>query len=381
MSFTVTAPTLNEQLQLQIKSGRPIVGLVATKNPVEALKGTVKSLFDGGACAVLVVNDGSDDPISLTVLKEVEQLGAHVLNLPENVGKSTALRAGFSALPLDKRIIIAQTDDDTLAGDLRISASMIMKGKTDIVDIRVETFEGQNLIGLIQQLDYWLINATIKRVQDLLRSRLWLSGASVMYTYEAAKVLLMEPCFTQTEDTEGRFRAIGAGLKVRYCSNRDAEFKTMVPETLGAVRSQWQRWALGNGQVLKLHGFGGGSKRVAFVNLASWVNMFVSPIIQFFAGTWIKFLPWAPYIPGTALMSHMFFGGFFMMLLWIAIFGVIVGLVGAIALRRFVLLGVGVFIPLLSLWWTFHALEGLVAARKQPEARNLTWISPERMVA
>lgn len=360
---------------------RPIVGLVAAKNPVSALVTTVGSLFAGGASTVVVVNDGSDSSESLTVFDEAENQGAKVIHLPANVGKSNALRAGFTWLTenMDQSFLIAQVDDDTFAGDLSVPAQMIADGKADIVDIRVETFDGKNLVGLAQQLDYWLINATIKRGQDWLRARLWLSGASVMYTSEAAEVMLMQHSVTQTEDTEGRFRAIGAGLKVRYCSSTKAQFKTMVPETARGVAHQWQRWAIGNGQVIGVHGLGGGNPRIALVNLLSWIIMIASPLTQFFVADWLR-VPWS--IPGLDSINQLHMGlltPLLLALIWMGIFGIFVGVIGAIKLRRVSLVLVGWVIPLMSLLWTVNALVGVALAVKNPRPKSLTWTPPKRM--
>ena len=205
---------------------------------------------------------------------------------------------------------------------------MITDGKADIVDIRVETFNGTNLISNVQQLQYWLTNAVIKRIQDGLRARLWISGASVMYTSKAAQVLLVPPSFTRTEDTEGRFRAIGAGLKLRYCSSPAAQFKMMVPETMSGLRHQWKRWALGNGQVLGIHGFGGGNLRIALVNILSWVIMLTAPILQFFVHDWM-IVPWAAYVPGGSTFETPYVGTPLSVLMWMVAFGLVVGFVGA----------------------------------------------------
>lgn len=363
---------------------RPIVGLVSTKNPTLALVGTVTSLLNGGASRVLVIDDGSDNPECSDFFRLAEEVGAVVLHMPENVGKSSALRAGYLSLPDDPRIIIVQTDDDTLAGDLRVPAAMIERGQADIIDIRIETFDGRNLIGLVQQLDYWLINAFIKRFQDWLRARLWVSGASMMYTYDAAEVMLLPEARTQTEDTEGRYRAIAAGLRLRFCASPKAQFKTMVPESRHQLHRQWKRWATGNGQIIKLHGFGGGSRWIATISILSWVEMLTSPVAQFFTGNLFRrFIP-SIQVPGQAVVmktlgpvgSDLLTG-----LLWMGIFGAVVGVIGAIQLRRPALLLVGFFIPILSLLWTAVAIEGLIIAQKHPDAKgSLSWEPPTRMV-
>ena len=63
----------------------PLIGLIASKNPVNALIATVKSLFNSGATRVVVVDDGSDDEDAKKVFDQVEALGAEVIHLAKMV--------------------------------------------------------------------------------------------------------------------------------------------------------------------------------------------------------------------------------------------------------------------------------------------------------
>ena len=267
-----------------------ITGLIASKNPVPALLKTVESIFLGGATQIIVVDDGSDNPASKAVFDQVQAIGAHVIHLPENVGKAAALRVGFQAVPLNS--LIVQTDDDTLASDLSIPREILVSGKADIVDIRVETNHTKSIIGLIQELDYWMMNAFVKRLQDLFRARLWMSGASVMYTFRAGQELLLQPSYTMTEDTEGLFRARMKGYNIRYCSKRESQFTTMVPEDWRGLRKQWKRWATGNGQVIGLYGLGGGISRVTLMNFFAWVTLAILPAPLFIIYGFTSTMKW-----------------------------------------------------------------------------------------
>jgi cellulose synthase/poly-beta-1,6-N-acetylglucosamine synthase-like glycosyltransferase len=332
-----------------------IVGLIASKNASPALIGTVASLFAGGAERVVVIDDGSDSPDSAAVFDQAEAAGALVIHLPENAGKAAALRVGFGEVA--EGSLIVQVDDDTLAGDLSGPAQMILDGKADIVDIRVETTKTGTFIGWVQELNYWMTNAFVKRLQDVFKVRLWMSGASVMYTYEVAKVLLLEPARTMTEDTEGLYRARSKGFDMRYCSKKASTFTTMVPETVLGLRRQWQRWATGSGQVMGIYGLGGGLKKIAIANCISWINLLVIPI---------------PFLMLFGVESA---------LLWMLGFGAMWGIAGSIFLKRARLVLVGVFLPLMSVAWAIHAVEGLYRARSastSPEAGCLTWESPVR---
>lgn len=327
--------------------------MIASKNPVAALEATVSSLFKGGASRVVVVDDGSDDPESLAVFNNVEKLGAVVIRLEQNVGKARALRAGFWILP--EKCIIVQTDDDTLAGDLAGPALMLREGKADIIDVRVETTRTHSVLGLMQELDYWVINAFSKRLQNFLEARLWMSGASVMYSYEAGKVLILELSHSITEDTEGMYRARTRGYFMRYYSKHDAQFITMVPEDFRALCKQWRRWATGNGQVIGVYGLGGGSFRVAAVNAVSWLDSLMPIPIA------IRY-------------------GFVSSLLWALGAGAFIGIVGAVRLKRAPLALVGVLLPFMSLLWTVISIQGLFLAYRLSKSgeTQYTWVSPKR---
>jgi cellulose synthase/poly-beta-1,6-N-acetylglucosamine synthase-like glycosyltransferase len=333
----------------------PLVGLIASKNPVAALEVTVQSLFQGGCESVYVVDDGSDDPESLAVFDRAEAAGATVIHLERNMGKSKALKRAFKSIPA--KSIIVQTDDDTLAGDLSGPAKMIRENKADIVDIRVETIRTNSVIGIIQELDYWLINAVTKRVQDILRARLWMSGASVMYSHAAGKELLLKPAHSMTEDTEGLFRARSKGFRVRYYAKHDAQFLTMVPEDFVGLHKQWKRWSTGNGQVMRMYGLGAGDFRIAAINAVSWFNLLLLPVL---------------------VVAHF---GLISTGLWEYGWGILMGILGAIRLKRPRLALVGMFIPYISILWAIYGFYGLVLSSlmaRSGKETSLTWVSPKR---
>lgn len=333
----------------------PIVALIASKNPVAALEVTVASLFKGGASRVIVVDDGSDSLDAADVFAAIKKQGAEVVHLPKNVGKAQALKQGFRQIPT--RSIIVQTDDDTIAGDLRGPAEMLRSRKADIVDIRIETIRSSSVLAVAQEMSYWLMNAIAKRIQDYARARLWMSGASVMYNHKAGKELILGRSHTITEDTEGLFRARAKGHKVRYYDRKDAQFLTMVPEDFRGLRKQWQRWAMGNGQVIGLYGLGAGNVRIFAVNLIAWIDLLVWPVV--------------PYIYHGVLVT----------LAWTFGSGVILGILCAAKLKSWRIALVGVLFPLLSALWAYHALEGLVRAyvhARSGKQMSLTWVSPKR---
>jgi cellulose synthase/poly-beta-1,6-N-acetylglucosamine synthase-like glycosyltransferase len=304
---------------------------------------------------VIIVDDGSDDRDAKRIFKAVEKIGGEVIHLDRNVGKAKALREGFKTIPTHS--IIIQADDDAICGDLQRPAEFIRSRKADIVDIRIEAARTKTLVGQAQEISYWLMNAVAKRVQDILRARLWLSGCSLMYSHAAGKELIMRKAYTMTEDTEGLFRARKKGLTVRYCANKKSAFVTMVPEDFMSVRKQWQRWTIGNAQVMSMYGLGGGNPRIAIVNVLAWLYLLVLPVL--------------PFVYDGSLMT----------LIWWFVNGIVIGIVAAIRLKRAYLIVVGIVFPLVGLIWTYHALEGFwLAYRRARRGGNvsLAWISPKR---
>jgi len=340
-------------------SNAPIVGLIASRNATPALEKTVASLLNAGADKVIVVDDGSDTTLAREVFDRIEATHGsrvRVIHLLVNGGKAAALRVGFAEISPNS--IIMQTDDDTLAGiDLRAPARWIIEGRADIIDVRVEVIPTGSLIGWAQELDYWAINTIVKRLQNWIRARTWMSGASVMYSYAAGKELILPQAHSMTEDTEGLFRAHGKGFRVRFYASKATQFYTMVPETLPDIRKQWKRWATGNAQVLARHGLGSKRPHVVFSNVMSWLQtLMFTPII-------------------TAVLS-----GVLPTLEWMFASGVIIGIIGAIARRRWPLALMGWTLPIATTIWAYHAVEGIFLAwqRSRSGETSLTWTPPER---
>lgn len=330
----------------------PLVGLVATKNPTPALRATTRSLLKGGCDRVVIINDGSDELSSTLVLRKIQRWRrVEVINLKKNVGKSEALRVGYRSL--EKRCIIVQTDDDTIAGNLRIPKQLVLDRKADIVDIRIEVTASDTLIGTAQEIGYWLLNAIVKKIQSLLQARTWLSGASIMYSYQAGRPILMEKSSSMTEDTEGLYRALAKGFRVKYCSKTKAQFSTMSPQSVHDLYKQWRRWSIGNGQLIGKYRQAG--FRATMMNLITWVSM-IAPI-------------------PTVILN-----GAYETILWTFAGSIVSGVLCAVWLRRpLVVLGSFV-LPFLAMMWCGQSFAGLYLAYKLRGKKEMTWVSPKRMV-
>lgn len=144
-------------------------------------------------------------------------------------------------------------------------------------------------------------------------------------------------------------------MRVRFCSRKKAQFITMVPEEYKSLRRQWKRWSQGNGQVIGLYGLGGRLRRVTLMNIFAWVALIIFPILA------------------------IIISGFIQTLEWLLGFSLVISIIGAISLRRFAVIFVFWLLPVISIVWIFHAIEGLAKASKEPMSpKHLTWVSPKR---
>jgi hypothetical protein len=64
---------------------------------------------------------------------------------------------------------------------------------------------------------------------------------------------------------------------------------------------------------------------------------------------------------------------------WLLGFSLVIAIIGAISLRRLAVILVFWLLPIISVAWIFHAVEGLLKAAKEPMTKkHLTWESPKR---
>ncbi|THD04123.1 glycosyl transferase family 2 [Panacagrimonas perspica] len=231
----------------------PITVLVAAYNEEACIEDTLASLarqkYDS-AVHILVIDDGSTDATRARVQRYVEardypeHFAVELIGMPQNGGKARALNAGLARAAHD--LVLTVDADTTLFRDAL--ANLVVNqlqsppntaataGTVLVRNSRV------NFITRLQEWDYFLGIAVVKRIQSLFQGTLVAQGAFSIYRKEA---LLAQGGWQETvgEDIVLTWAMLEDGYRVGYAEN--AFVFTNVPETYGAYYRQRKRWSRG----------------------------------------------------------------------------------------------------------------------------------------
>jgi biofilm PGA synthesis N-glycosyltransferase PgaC len=231
----------------------PITVLIAAYNEEEIIADSLASFFRqhyAAALEILVIDDGSKDRtaeivrgiIASTTLPGNQSL--RLIQMPKNGGKARALNAGLAE---SKHDLIITVDADTLlfkdaltnlvVNQLQSPPNTAATAGTVLVrNSRV------NLITRLQEWDYFVGIAVVKRIQSLLQGTMVAQGALSIYRKDA---LLEVGGWQDTvgEDIVLTWALSEAGYRVGYAEN--AFVFTNVPETYGDFYRQRKRWSRG----------------------------------------------------------------------------------------------------------------------------------------
>jgi poly-beta-1,6-N-acetyl-D-glucosamine synthase len=231
----------------------PITVLIAAYNEEDCILETLQSFerqYYPAPVEIIVIDDGSKDRTRELVADYVEkrpvdtQRSVRLLRMLSNGGKARALNAGLSEA---QHRYIVTVDADTLlyrdalfkllANQLTSPAHTAATAGTVLV-----RNSRKNLITSLQEWDYFIGIAVVKRVQSLLQGTLVAQGAFSVYRRE---VLEEVGGWAETvgEDIVLTWAIIERGYRVGYAEN--AFVFTNVPETYGAFYRQRKRWSRG----------------------------------------------------------------------------------------------------------------------------------------
>jgi poly-beta-1,6-N-acetyl-D-glucosamine synthase len=239
----------------------PISVLIAAYNEEAFIRETLESVLIQkypGEVEVIVIDDGSTDNTA-RVVREVmtRSAGASSFRLRlvcqgRNGGKATALNAGLQEA---RHQLILTIDADTFM--FRDSLARIV---TNLVDGPANTAavagtvlvrnSRTNLLTRLQEWDYFLGIAVVKRIQSLFQGTLVAQGAFSIYRREVLERL---GGWSQTvgEDIVLTWGFHELGYRVAYAEN--AFVFTNVPESYQQFFRQRQRWARGLIEAIKRH--------------------------------------------------------------------------------------------------------------------------------
>ncbi len=227
--------------------------LIAAYNEESCIKDSLVWFFlqhYAAAVEILVIDDGSTDR-TRDIVREV--IATHTLppnqslrliQMPKNGGKARALNAGLAEATHD---LVITVDADTL---------LFKDALTNLVMNQIQSPPNTaatagtvlvrnsrlNLITKLQEWDYFVGIAVVKRIQSLLQGTMVAQGAFSIYRKD---VLLEVGGWQDTvgEDIVLTWALSEAGYRVGYAEN--AFVFTNVPESYGEFYRQRKRWSRG----------------------------------------------------------------------------------------------------------------------------------------
>lgn len=255
-AFMVSGLLLDRQpASRHICANIPVTILVACYNEEKSIANTLKYISMQkyeGKIYVIVIDNNSKDRTSETALQAGKELNLDIKVLFEpKPGKNFALNA---AIDYVKTKYVMTLDADTLLHNMAIQniVSRILIAPDDVCAVAgavlVRNGRG-NLITKIQEWDYFLGIASIKRLQGLFQGTLVAQGAFSLYETEAVKLIGGWPDAIG-EDIVLTWKLLRNKRRV-YFEPLAVAF-TDVPESAKHFYRQRSRWARGMIEALKV---------------------------------------------------------------------------------------------------------------------------------
>ncbi|MCX7832301.1 MAG: glycosyltransferase family 2 protein, partial [Actinobacteria bacterium] len=256
VSFTTISLLLDRQPPLKVcNPNEPVTILIAARNEEEKISDTLKYIKNqdyDGEISVILVDNGSTDNTAKVAEKAAEKLGLKLKVIKEpKPGKANALNAGLKYIDTE---YFATVDADTLLHKLAIKniVSRILSAPPDCCAVAGHVLvrnSRKNLMTRLQEWDYFIGIASIKRMQGLYQGTLVAQGAFSLYKTQKVKEVGGWPDMIG-EDIVLTWKLFEKGCRV-YFEPLAVAF-TEVPEKLKAFQRQRSRWARGMIEGLKI---------------------------------------------------------------------------------------------------------------------------------
>ncbi|HEX4869882.1 MAG TPA: glycosyltransferase [Moraxellaceae bacterium] len=235
--------------------------LIAAFNEEDSIRETLESLTRQryeGEVQVIVIDDGSTDGTAAIVRAALQELPwpphfhAELLQMPHNGGKARALTAGLDQTRHD---LVITLDADTMVfrdALTRIVCNQLSSPPNTAATAGTVLVRNsrRNLLTRLQEWDYFLGIAVVKRVQSLLQGTLVAQGAFSLFRRDVLRAVGGWP-ETVGEDIVLTWAILERGYRVGYAE--DAFVFTNVPHTLGSYFRQRKRWSRGLIEAFKRH--------------------------------------------------------------------------------------------------------------------------------
>lgn len=234
----------------------PITILVAAYNEQDSIVGTLESIERqgyGGTIRTIVINDGSRDDTARLVKECMSKYSwLTLLDLEQNVGKRGALNRGLELVDTDLTITI-DGDSYLYSGALQNLVERYLSDPPNTAAVAGAVLvrnSRKNWVTRIQEWDYFLGIAAVKRIQSLYHGTLVAQGAFSLYRTSVLRECGGWP-HSVGEDIVLSWDILRRDYRIGFCE--DAYLFTNVPERLGVFIKQRQRWSRGLVEAFKAH--------------------------------------------------------------------------------------------------------------------------------
>lgn len=235
--------------------------LIAAYDEEDSIRETLESLTRQryeGEVQVIVIDDGSTDRTADIVRAARQDLpwpphfSLELLQMPRNGGKAKALTAG---LDLTRHDLVITLDADTMVfrdALTRIVCNQLASPSNTAATAGTVLVRNsrRNLLTRLQEWDYFLGIAVVKRVQSLLQGTLVAQGAFSLFRRDVLRAVGGWP-ETVGEDIVLTWAILQRGYRVGYAE--DAFVFTNVPDSVGSYFRQRKRWSRGLIEAFKRH--------------------------------------------------------------------------------------------------------------------------------
>lgn len=289
VSFTTISLILDRQPPFKVcDPDVPVTLLIAARNEEKNIGKCLQYIARQnyrGKIKVILANNGSTDRTVEVARKTAYELGIDLKIVhEEKPGKAKALNTGLTHIDTE---LFATLDADTLLHRLAIKhiVARILSAPQDVCAVagHVLVRNGRNsLMARLQEWDYFIGIASIKRMQGLYQGTLVAQGAFSLYRTERVRQAGGWPD-TIGEDIVLTWRLFEQGCRV-YFEPLAVAF-TEVPESLKGFGRQRSRWARGMIEGLKISP--PAVQKNSFSVFLSALDYLIPVIDLFFTFVWI----------------------------------------------------------------------------------------------
>jgi len=204
---------------------------------------------------IILIDDGSTDNTATqaeTIQHSHPDASINVLRLQTNQGKTIALNIGLQRA---KGELIVTLDADTFFSHrdslLRLISPLIHQQKLTATTANLHVLHTNEMLGMVQEIEYTKFLNTSKRAQSLLKSIMILPGA--MSAFRRAALLSIGGFSTRTmaEDADATMELLEQGHLLMF--QADCIGITEGPHTIEDLLRQRLRWRIGQMQCLLTH--------------------------------------------------------------------------------------------------------------------------------